>query len=71
MPFITKYEKARIIGLRAQHLNDGVEPLIKGDYDNITLAEMEVQQKLVPFIIRRLLPNGEFEYWNINDLEIF
>ena len=30
---------------------------------------MELQQKRIPFIIRRPLSNGSCEYWNVKDLE--
>jgi DNA-directed RNA polymerase I, II, and III subunit RPABC2 len=46
-------------------------PLIVSDSeDNIEIADMELHQKVIPFIIRRNLPNGDFEYWKLNDLEI-
>ena len=32
-------------------------------------AEKELQEKRLPFIIMRPLPNGKCEYWNVNDLE--
>ena len=38
--------------------------------DGYIIAELELQQKRIPFIIRRPLPNGGCEYWNLKDLEI-
>jgi DNA-directed RNA polymerase subunit K/omega len=75
-PLLTKYEKAKIIGFRVNHLNDGDAPYIR---DESRLAEMltrdiavlELNEKLLPYIIRRPLPNGTFEYWRLEDLEIF
>ena len=73
MPIMTRYEKAKIIGLRATQINAGSEILIDipdNIIDGITIAKMELEQKKIPFIVRRPLPNGKSEYWDINDLEI-
>lgn len=70
---MTKYEKAKIIGIRAQQINSGSEPFIQIDnnmIDGLTIANEELIKKKIPFIIRRPLPNGSSEYWNINDLEL-
>jgi hypothetical protein len=37
--------------------------------DNVLIAEKELREKKIPFIIMRPIPNGISEYWNINDLE--
>ena len=34
------------------------------------IAEQELKEKRIPFIIKRPLPNGKYEYWNVKDLEI-
>tara|TARA_B100000287_G_scaffold30791_1_gene28870 strand:- start:967 stop:1602 length:636 start_codon:yes stop_codon:yes gene_type:complete len=73
IPIMTKYEKAKIIGIRAQQINSGSEPFIQVDnnmIDGLTIANDELLQRKIPFIIRRPLPNGTSEYWNINDLEL-
>lgn len=73
LPFLTKYEKARIIGARAEQLDCGGQPFIQVDANIIngrTIAIMEFEQKKIPFILARPLPNGSIEYWNIQDLEI-
>jgi DNA-directed RNA polymerase subunit K/omega len=72
LPFITKYEKARIVGARAEQLDRGAIPMVKVDPEVINgriIAEMELQQKKIPFILARPLPNGKVEYWRIEDLE--
>ena len=38
--------------------------------DGLTIAEEELKQKKIPFIIRRPLPNGASEYWKVKDLEM-
>ena len=73
MPFLTKYEKTRILGQRAKQLNQGAQPMIAVDkkiIDGYLIAQLELQQKVLPFIIRRPLPGGKSEYWRLADLEI-
>jgi DNA-directed RNA polymerase I, II, and III subunit RPABC2 len=73
MPFLTKYEKTRILGQRAKQLNQGAQPMIPVDkkiIDGYLIAQLELQQKALPFIIRRPLPGGNSEYWRVSDLEI-
>lgn len=73
MPFLTKYEKTRILGQRAKQLNQGAQPLIPVDkkiIDGYLIAQLELQQKALPFIIRRPLPGGKSEYWRLSDLEL-
>jgi len=73
MPFLTKYEKTRILGQRAKQLNQGAQPVIPIDkkiIDGYLIAQLEMQQKALPFIIRRPLPGGKSEYWRLADLEL-
>lgn len=73
LPFLTKYEKTRVIGMRANQINNGAPVFIKvpeNIIDGYIIAEMELKEKKIPFIIRRPLNNGGFEYWNLRDLEI-
>ena len=72
IPFLTKYEKARILGQRAKQINSGAYPFVKvpeNVIDGYIIAELELKQKRIPFIIRRPLPNGGSEYWKVHDLE--
>ena len=72
IPFLTKYEKSRILGQRATQINSGATPFIQVPEDVIDgyiIAEMELKEKRIPFIIRRPLPNGGSEYWRVSDLE--
>ena len=73
LPFVTKYERARILGERAKQINAGAKPLVKIDRDIIDgylIALKEFEEKHIPFIIKRPLPNGGCEYWKCKDLEI-
>ena len=71
-PILTKFERARILGLRAKQLANGAEPFIKLSSNliqNHVIAEMELQENVLPFIVCRPLPNGRKEYWKLQDLE--
>ena len=73
IPILTRYEKAKVLGLRAKQLNHGSKPFIKIPRDminGITIANKELEEQKIPFIIRRPLPNGGSEYWNVSDLEL-
>ena len=72
VPFLTKYERARVLGQRAKQINMGAQAFVKvpdNVIDGIVIAELELKEKKIPFIIKRPLPNGACEYWNIKDLE--
>lgn len=71
LPFITRFEKARVIGERAKQLNSGATSTIPEDpevIDGYLIALAEFEQRKIPFIIRRPLPNGGSEYWRVHDL---
>jgi DNA-directed RNA polymerase I, II, and III subunit RPABC2 len=73
LPFLTKFEKARVLGERAKQINDGAQPFVKlttNAIDGYLIALAELEQKSIPFIIKRPLPNGGCEYWKLKDLEI-
>ena len=73
IPFLTKYEKTRILGQRSKQIECGAKPLVKvpeNIIDSYVIAELELEQKVIPFIIRRPIPSGGSEYWNLKDLEI-
>jgi len=70
-PIMSKYEKTKIIGIRAEEIARGAEPLIDvppGITDAEKIAEEELIKRKTPFILRRLV-NNKFEYWRIEDLE--
>ena len=72
-PILSKFEKTRVLGLRAKQLNEGAKPFVEvnqGNYDGYVLANRELTEKKIPFIIRRPLPNGVSEYWRLQDLEL-
>lgn len=75
VPFLTQYEKTKIIGLRANQLSQGARPYIDmKNYNYITdvceISRIELQQRKLPFIVRRQMPDGNHEYWKLSDLLI-
>ncbi len=73
IPILSRYEKAAVLGTRTKQLNNGNNPYIQINsiiLDNYLIAESELKQKKLPFIIKRPIPNGGFEYWHIEDLEL-
>lgn len=69
---MTKYERAKILGVRAQMLASGAKPLIevsKHIDDVLEIAKLELKQKKIPFIIKRKISNN-YEYWKIDDMII-
>jgi DNA-directed RNA polymerase I, II, and III subunit RPABC2 len=71
-PFLSRYERARVLGERAEQINHGAKPFIEIEptmIDGYLIALKELEQKKIPFIIQRPLPNGGCEYWKLHDLE--
>ena len=74
LPILTKYEKTKILGIRLKQLNNGSQPFInigENIIDNNIIALQELENKKLPFIIVRPLPNRTFEYWKLKDLEVY
>jgi DNA-directed RNA polymerase subunit K/omega len=72
-PILSKYEKTKIVGLRVSQLNKGAKPFItlkNKILDNSLIAEKELQEKVLPFILMRPIPNAPSEYWKVSDLEL-
>jgi DNA-directed RNA polymerase I, II, and III subunit RPABC2 len=70
-PFLTNFERTKIIGLRANQISRGSVPFIsvpKHVTDVRDIARLELEQKRLPYLIKRPLPDGTFEYWRLSDL---
>ena len=69
--FLTKFEKARILGTRALQISYNAPVMVDPgmEIDPIKIAEMELAQDKLPFILVRNLPDGRLEQWNIKDLK--
>ena len=70
-PFLTQFERTKIIGLRANQLSKGAVPFVnvpKHVTDVRDIARLELEQRRIPFIVKRPLPDGTAEYWRLSDL---
>ena len=71
-PILSKYEKAKIVGLRLQQIARGAETMVdvklltNPSARDVVMAELD--QKLLPFIVVRTLPNGVKEHWRVKDM---
>jgi DNA-directed RNA polymerase subunit K/omega len=73
IPMLTKYEKTRILGERTKQINNGSKPFVdvaNDIIDGYLIATKELEEKKIPFIIRRPIPSGGSEYWHLKDLEV-
>lgn len=75
--YFTKYEFTTLLATRAQQLAEGAKPLASLDGLNTSdpmfvwnLARREIEQRKLPFIIRRQMPNGESEFWSAQEMEV-
>ena len=63
-PTLTKFEKARIMGARALQLSLGAPPFIpipKNARISLDISMEELEQRVIPITIRRVLPNGDYQ----------
>lgn len=77
LPYYYKYEQVTAIATRAQQLAEGARPLvsIEGMVTSAPdfvwkVAEKELHEKRLPFILHRRIPNGKSEYWSTNELSV-
>jgi len=68
---LTKYEMVRILGERTKQITMGAKPLIKNSKNltNEQIVNEEFKNNMIPFKIKRPLPNGKFEIWNLEELK--
>ena len=63
-PTLTRFEKARIMGSRALQLSLGAPPFIDFSENistSLEIAMEELHQRVIPIVIRRTLPNGDYQ----------
>jgi DNA-directed RNA polymerase I, II, and III subunit RPABC2 len=63
-PTLTRFEKARIMGARALQLSLGAPPFItipKNARISLDISMEELEKKVIPITIRRVLPNGDYQ----------
>ncbi|XP_039794187.1 DNA-directed RNA polymerases II, IV and V subunit 6A-like [Panicum virgatum] len=68
--YMTKYERARILGTRALQIsmNAPVMVELEGETDPLEIAMKELRARKIPFTIRRYLPDGSYEDWGVDEL---
>ena len=76
-PYFSKYEYTALIATRAQQIADGAKPLVdlKGMKTSDPMfiwnvAKREIEERKLPYIIRRQLPNNTSEFLSVQELEI-
>lgn len=72
---LSKYERAKIIGMRMEQLARSAPPYVDVDatkvFNPYDVAMDELRARRIPFMICRTLPTGEKEYWKLEDMLIF
>ncbi|KAI9681457.1 MAG: DNA-directed RNA polymerases I II and III subunit RPABC2 [Caeruleum heppii] len=69
-PYMTKYERARVLGTRALQISMNAPVLVdlEGETDPLQIAIKELREKRIPLIVRRYLPDGWYEDWTCEEL---
>ena len=69
--YLTKYERSRVLGYRANQISMNAPVTIDtvGINEPRKLAEMELEQGKIPLVIRRTLPDGSYEDVDVNQLD--
>ena len=70
-PFLTKFEKTKLIGIRAQMIAEGSKPLVivpEHITKCIDIAELEFKEKKIPLFIKRNINQVDYEYWRQEDM---
>ena len=68
--YLTKYERARVLGTRALQISMNAPVMVDldGETDPLKIAMKELRERKIPIIIRRFLPDGSHEDWSIDEL---
>lgn len=68
--YLTKYERARVLGTRALQISMNAPVMVQldGETDPLKIAMKELRERKIPIIIRRYLPDGSHEDWCIDEL---
>jgi DNA-directed RNA polymerase I, II, and III subunit RPABC2 len=72
LPKLTKYERVRIIGTRSKQISLGAKVMIKNTtgLNPIEIAKLELEHKMIPMKIKRVLPDNKIEIWKLSELDI-
>lgn len=68
--YMTKYERARVLGVRATQISANAPVLVdlEGETDPLAIALKELNQKKMPLVVRRYMPDGWYEDWTCEEL---
>lgn len=76
-PYFTKYEYTALLSSRAQQIAEGAIPMVPLAEFNTNdpkfvwkVAEREILERKLPYLVRRQLPNGQTEFWSVAELEL-
>jgi DNA-directed RNA polymerase I, II, and III subunit RPABC2 len=72
-PFLTLYEKTKILGFRANQIAQGAAPYIAVPAfirDVTEIARLELEARRLPYIVKRPMPDGTFEYWRLSEMMV-
>jgi DNA-directed RNA polymerase I, II, and III subunit RPABC2 len=72
-PFLSIYEKTKILSFRSNQLAQGARPYItipEHVTNVLEIAKLELAQRRLPYIVKRPMPDRTFEYWRLSDLMI-
>lgn len=74
--YYTKYEYVALLSMRAQQLAEGARPLVGIDGLKTSdpmfvwnVAKREIEQRKLPFVVRRQMPDGTAEFWSVQEME--
>lgn len=73
VPYLTLFEKTKLLGFRANQLAQGSVSFIHVPAhvtDVLEIAALELEQKRLPYILKRPMPDGSFEYIRLADLMV-
>ena len=71
LPKLTKYERVRLIGTRAKQISLGAKVMVKNTkgLNPIEIAKLELEEKMIPMKIKRILPDNKVEIWKLSELD--
>jgi len=73
--WLSQFERTKIIGFRSNQLAHGAKAYVdlskhKHIVNTGEIARLELNEGRLPFIVARLMPDGQFEFWSLADLLI-
>jgi DNA-directed RNA polymerase I, II, and III subunit RPABC2 len=75
--YFTKYEYTALLAMRAEQIAQGAKPLVSLEGLKTSdpmfvwnVAKREIEQRKLPFLVRRQMPNGTAEFWSAQEMEV-